>query len=68
MISLYSYIVGYSKLLFSWWTLPATVNELKEVVHEAWDALTIEQINKQVESMPNRIHAIIFAQGGNTGY
>ena len=45
-----------------------TKEELKQLAQEAWDKLTIAQINKQIESMPKRVSAIVFAQGGNTGY
>lgn len=48
--------------------LPASVDELKAAVRQAWDALTIEQINTQVASLPNRVSAVIFANGGETGY
>ncbi|KAL5519933.1 hypothetical protein ACEPAG_1593 [Sanghuangporus baumii] len=49
-------------------TPPTTIDELKIAAREAWDALTIQQINRQVESMPNRVDAVVFAEGGNTGY
>ncbi|KAL5480880.1 hypothetical protein ACEPAI_9821 [Sanghuangporus weigelae] len=38
-----------------------TKEELKRAAQEAWDALTIEQINQQINSMPKRVAA-------NTGY
>lgn len=47
---------------------PTNVNELKVAVQEAWDSLTIEEINQYVHSMPNRVEAIIKAKGGNTKY
>ncbi|KAL5480898.1 hypothetical protein ACEPAI_9839 [Sanghuangporus weigelae] len=45
-----------------------TKEELKRAAQEAWDALTIEQINQQINFMPKRVAAVVFAEGGNTGY
>lgn len=49
-------------------SVPETKEELIRAAQQAWDALTIEQINKQIESMPKRVAAVVFAEGGNTGY
>jgi hypothetical protein len=49
-------------------TVPQTKEELKELAKEAWDSLTVEQINRQIQSMPARVAAVIKAKGGNTGY
>lgn len=48
--------------------LPTSVEELKRAVLEAWDSLTVEDINKFVGSMPNRVQAVLAAKGGNTHY
>lgn len=47
---------------------PTSVEELKIAVREAWDSITIEEINRYVHSMPNRVQAIIDVGGGNTKY
>lgn len=47
---------------------PTSVNELKQAVLEAWEALTINDINKYVGSMPQRVRAIIAAKGGYTHF
>ncbi|EJD08357.1 uncharacterized protein FOMMEDRAFT_151143 [Fomitiporia mediterranea MF3/22] len=47
---------------------PTSKEELKEMAREAWDNLTLDQINKQIESMPKRVDTVVIACGGNTGY
>ena len=48
--------------------MPEMIEELRQAAMEAWDAVTIEKINAQVRSMEDRVAAVIFTEGGNTGY
>lgn len=48
--------------------LPTNAEELKQAVFEAWDSLTMEDTDKFVQSMPNRVQAVLAAKGGNTHY
>jgi len=47
---------------------PTTVDELKAAVHTAWEQLDIDDVNKHVSSMPDRVAAIFKARGGHTRY
>jgi hypothetical protein len=43
-------------------------NRLREIVREAWDSITEEQLLSLVKSMKERCQAVINAQGGHTKY
>ena len=43
-----------------------TYDQLRKVVREAWDAITIEQLNELVDSMHQRCLDVIEAKGGHT--
>ena len=47
---------------------PTSIHELIQAVHEAWDEIDVETINKYIGSMPERVAAVIDAQGRNTKY
>lgn len=47
---------------------PTSIAELKQAVLEAWDSFTVDDINKFVKSMPNRVNAVLSAKGGNIRY
>lgn len=47
---------------------PTSISELKLAVREAWESITIEEINLHVHSMPKRVEAVFEANGGNTKY
>lgn len=47
---------------------PTSTEELKRAVQEAWDSVTIDEINGLVHSMPNRVEAVLSAKGGHTSY
>ena len=47
---------------------PMTVPSLKEAIKKAWNEFDVNILNRLVESMPDRIAAVIEAKGGNTKY
>ena len=47
---------------------PMTIPSLKEAITKAWNEYDLDIMNKLVESMPDRIFAVIKAHGGNTKY
>ena len=47
---------------------PANLDELEKMVKAAWKSLPPELLRKVVESMPDRIEAVILAKGGPTKY
>ena len=47
---------------------PTSLSELKQAVREAWDSISIDEINALVKSMPERVQAVLKAKGGHTKY
>ena len=47
---------------------PTSTEELKRAVQEAWDSLTLDEINTLVRSMPNRVAQVLSAKGHATHY
>lgn len=47
---------------------PMTVPDLTKALSKVWDELDVNILNRLVESMPNRLAAVIEAKGGNTKY
>jgi transposase len=47
---------------------PMTLPKLKDAIKKAWNKCDVEIMNRLVESMPDRIAAVIEAQGGSTKY
>jgi hypothetical protein len=45
-----------------------TYNQLQEIVREAWESITTEDLRELIESMPARCQAVIDAEGGHTKY
>ena len=45
-----------------------TNDQLREMVREAWDAVTEEYLNSLLDSMTERCQAVIDAKGGHTKY
>lgn len=45
-----------------------SVQELKSAIKDAWDSITLNELQKLVHSMPNRIFETIKNKGGNTKY
>ncbi|KAI0997300.1 hypothetical protein K3495_g10886 [Podosphaera aphanis] len=43
-------------------------DEVREIVEEAWDAITPDQLYRLIVSMPARCQAVIVADGGPTRY
>jgi tryptophanase len=43
-----------------------TYDQLRKAVKEAWDAITIEQLNELLDSMHQRCVDVIAAKGGHT--
>ena len=41
-------------------------DELRKVVREAWDAITVEQLNELIDLMYTRCQDVIDAHGGHT--
>lgn len=47
---------------------PATLHALQNELLEEWENLDQDYIRRLIESMPNRMRAVITARGANTGY
>jgi transposase len=47
---------------------PMTVSKLIKAVHNAWDALEIPNIDKYIDTMPDRVQDILEADGGHTRF
>ena len=47
---------------------PTTIRGLKKVVKEEWETIDIESVRNCISSMPERLKAVIAAEGGNTKY
>ena len=47
---------------------PMTLQSLKDTIKKAWDEYDLDIMNRLVESMPDRIAAVIKAYGRNTKY
>lgn len=47
---------------------PNTVEQLQEAVRAAWDGLPIEDVDKHVARMPDRVKAVLGAKGGHTRF
>jgi transposase len=45
---------------------PRTLSELYEVVFDKWYSITVEEIRAIIDPMPDRIQAVIEAEGGHT--
>lgn len=45
--------------------VPTSKEELKQAILEAWDRISQQDIDACIKSMPNRIKAVIKANGGN---
>ena len=43
-------------------------DQLRVAVREAWDTISIEQLDRLIDSMPERCAAVIAARGGHTKY
>ncbi|KAJ3523873.1 hypothetical protein NMY22_g11245 [Coprinellus aureogranulatus] len=48
--------------------MPTSVGELITAVKECWERLAIADIDKYIDSMPQRVDAVIEAKGGHTRY
>jgi transposase len=48
--------------------VPTSQQELEDAVREAWDSITTDEINHFIAQMPDRLQAVINAQGGHTKY
>lgn len=48
--------------------IPTKLEDLKIAVREAWDSITIEEVNQLVDSMPERVKAVIASRGGHTRF
>ena len=47
---------------------PSTLDELRHAVEDAWDAVPLEYINNQIDSIPRRLQECIRLRGGPTYY
>lgn len=45
-----------------------TYDQLRSIVQEAWDPISIELLTELLNSMPDRCLAVIEAEGGHTKY
>lgn len=48
--------------------IPKNLEELQQVVLEEWEKIDIQTINNLIDSMPNRVQALLKAKGGPTKY
>ena len=48
--------------------IPTTVPKLIQAVHNAWEVLAIPDIDKYVDTMPERVQTILKANGGHTKF
>ena len=48
--------------------IPTTIPKLIQAVHDAWEVLAIPNIDKYVDTMPERVQAILNASGGHTRF
>ena len=47
---------------------PTSIKELWDRVQVEWEAISVQECQKLIESMPNRIKAVLQAKGGYTKY
>ncbi|GLB45817.1 putative DDE superfamily endonuclease [Lyophyllum shimeji] len=47
---------------------PNTVDELKHAVLRVWDEIPIDDIDKHIRTMPDRVEAVRAAKGGHTNF
>lgn len=47
---------------------PNTQEQLQAAVHHVWDELPIEDVNKHINWMPDRVEAVLAAHGGHTSF
>ncbi len=45
-----------------------TPDELKRAILEEWDRITLDEVNRQIDSMPERVQAVAEACGGPTRF
>lgn len=45
---------------------PTSVEDLKRAIHKVWDEIPVEDIDKHIRSMPDRVGAVCAARGGHT--
>ena len=48
--------------------VPSSLEELKQAVREAWDSISVEVINREIDHMTDRVAAVLAARGGHTGF
>ena len=48
--------------------LPTSSQELKDTVRRLWDEITVEEIDAQIRTMPERVQAVLAAKRGHTKY
>jgi transposase len=48
--------------------LPNTVLKLIKAVHDAWEQLPISDLDKHINSMPDRVQVVLGAKGGHTRF
>jgi hypothetical protein len=51
-----------------WSHIPTTLDELKSAVYEAWDQLTVEDVDRYAKTMEEWVWAVLQAKGGHTKY
>ena len=47
---------------------PRTLAGLQRIIRQEWDAIPIEQLHRLANSMPRRLVAVQYRQGGSTSY
>ena len=56
------------KCVCTLWCSSTTMDELINVVTKIWDELLLEDIDKHINGMSNRVQAVLDAKGGHTHY
>ena len=47
---------------------PSTITKLKAVVLDAWEQLSLEQIDGHIQRMGDHVEAVLEAKGGHTKF
>ena len=52
----------------AWSHIPTTLDELKSAVYEAWDQLTVEDVDRHAKTMEEQVRAVLQANRGHMKY
>jgi hypothetical protein len=66
LLLLFCFVMGKSSFASSLKPRPTTTEAIKQAVAEEWDALTIDDYEQMILSMPERIRECLPNEGGHT--